>query len=148
MSTNHVIVRLDGSGRFCVYASASAHAAIDVDAVFGASGAAQQVSAPVRKVDTRFGVGTTGALAANAVRTVNLGLPSSVVTVQATLVSPAGPGALQVYSCSSWPGLGVRATGRNVNTAGMAVVTTNAAGQVCLRSSVTTHALVDVLSWT
>jgi SpoIID/LytB domain protein len=148
MATNHMIVRLDGAGRFCVYASAAAHAAIDVDAVFGTSGAAQKVSAPVRKVDTRFGFGTTGALAANVVRTVDLGLASSVVTVQATLVSPAGAGALQVYSCSSWPGLGVRATGRNVNTAGMAVVATNAAGQVCLRSSVGTHALVDVLSWT
>jgi hypothetical protein len=148
MATNHIIVRLDGAGRFCVYTPVAAQAAIDVDAVFGGSGASQQVAAPVRKVDTRFGVGTSGPLTANAVRTVNLGLPSSVVSLQATLVSPAGPGALQVYSCSSWPGLGVRATGRNVNTAGMAVVTTNAAGQVCLRSSVATQALVDLLSWT
>jgi hypothetical protein len=148
VSTNHVIAKVDGSGRICVYTPLAAHVSIQIDAVFRGAGAAISTGASARKVDTRFGLGTSGPLAANQVRTVSLGHPSSVVALQATIAAPAGAGSLQVFSCGGGTGLGVRTTGKGVNAAGMLVVTTNAAGQVCLRSSVTAHALVDVLSWT
>jgi hypothetical protein len=131
-----------------VYTPLAAHVSIQIDAVFRAGGAAISTGVPARKVDTRFGLGTSGPLAANQVRTVNLGRASSVVMVQATIAAPAGAGTLQVYSCGGGTGLGVRTTAKGVNAAGMLVVTTNAAGQVCLRSSVAAHALVDLLSWT
>ncbi len=148
VSTNHMIAKVDGSGRLCVYTSQVAHVSIQIDAVVQATGATLSTGAPFRKVDSRSGNGTAGALAANEVRAVGLGRASSVVMVQVTMASPAAAGVLQVYSCGSGGGLGVRTTGAAVIAAGMLVVTTNAAGQVCLRSSVATHVLVDLLAWT
>ncbi len=148
VSTNHIMVGLDAAGRACVFASAAAHAAIEVDAIYRSAGSTMMVAAPVRRIDTRTGVGTSGALAAGELRAVVVAAPSTVLTIQATMVSPAAAGELKVFACDSEDALGVRTPAGGINAAGMAVVRTNGAGQVCLRSSVATHVVVDLFSWT
>jgi hypothetical protein len=150
---NTVLVPVGPSGLVCILTRASSHIVIDsLGAVPGGVGFVP--GQPARLVDTRPGNVTIdgayagiGALGGDL--TVNIGARGAVAgegsglyALNLTVTETAGPGALLVGPCD---GTFVTAiTFRAGSTvAGFALVKPNAARQICIRTTATTHVLVD-----
>jgi murein peptide amidase A len=139
--TNLAFVRVEAG--VCVVSSAASH--VIVDLVASESPAAKLDSAPPRRLlDTRdqiawVGAGGTAKLSVGTTRTAILNV---------TAVDPTGPGFVTVWPCSqpisttsalSWSGV--------FTTATAVVANADASGDVCLRPSVGTHLVVDLLGF-
>jgi hypothetical protein len=115
---------------------------------------------PTRVVDTRdrsralMNMGTAGfPLAANTTKTIQLagdrGIPgtASVISANVAVVSPSGNGSLTIWDCGKHPpiqSLNFR-QGRTVANGVQAQL--SGTGTVCVRSTATTHVIIDVTGW-
>ena len=152
--TNHVQVALDGSGRICVFVSTAMHVVVDLSGWFGAAASTQFFAVPpFRAVDTRTGVGLSGAFSAGANRAVTLagsgGLPSAAtlraVMAEATAVAPGGVGYLTVHPClPAVPSLSMVRYATGANAANPVAAPDDPTGRWCIAASAATHVLVDV----
>jgi murein peptide amidase A len=138
---NLAFVRVDDG--VCVVASAGAHMLVDL--VASQSPAAKLDSAPPRRLlDTRdqlawVGAGGTAKLSLGATRTAMLNV---------TAVDPTEAGYVTVWPCSQTPSTTSALSWSTVGTVATAVVAAaDSNGDVCLRPSVGTHLLVDLLGF-
>ncbi len=149
-SANHAFVDLDGDGALCLWNSAAVNLIVDVDGLFSADPAGRGITihTPQRLVDSRDGTGTTGALRPGEVRTIDLGEPSGGVLAQVAIVDPTSAGFLSLYPCDD-PAGGLETSVANApagtNVANVVLLRTDGSGQICARSSMVTHLLVDVV---
>lgn len=111
---------------------------------------------PFRAVDTRTGVGLSGAFSAGANRAVTLagsgGLPSAAtlraVMAEATAVAPGGVGYLTVHPClPAVPSLSMVRYATGANSANPVATPDDSTGRWCIAASAATHVLVDVSSY-
>jgi hypothetical protein len=158
---NFAIVPLAASGNLCLYSLTGANLKVDVLGYFGPTRPHTMVpSSPTRVVDTRdttrlmMNLGTQGhALPAFATRTIalagqrNIPAGASVLSVNVTAASPSGTGAITLWDCSTQP------SSQSVNFRAGHTVTTSiqvqlsANGSLCMRSTATTHVIIDVTGW-
>lgn len=140
------IVPIGIDGKVCIYQSTDAHVLVDLNGAFGAESGFQQLT-PGRALDTRI----SGSTPPQAVRTVNLstvvGAPSGPFTavVNFTILGGANGGVAWLYTCgATQPGYPSRtiAPGRVQNVT--MVVSTDAAGSICVKTSQSAHVLVDL----
>ncbi len=158
---NFAIVPLAASGNLCLFALSAMNLKVDVLGYFGPTRPHTMVpSSPTRVVDTRdatrlmMNVGTQGhALPAFATKTIALagqrGIPAgaSVLSVNVTAATPVGTGAITLWDCSTQPpsqSLNFRA-GHTVTTSIQVQLSSN--GSLCMRSTATTHVIIDVTGW-
>jgi hypothetical protein len=130
-------------GGVCVVSSVSAHMVVDL--VASQAPTAKLDSAPPRRLlDTRdqlawVGAGGTAKLSLGATRTAMLNV---------TAVEPTEAGYVTVWPCSQTPSTTSALSWSTVATVATAVVAaTDSTGDVCLRPSVATHLLVDLLGF-
>lgn len=154
---NNVIVKVDGQGRVCLFASATTHLIVDVNGSFPDDATFDPLS-PGRLLDTRPGGATVdgaaaggGQLTAGRVQTLQVtgrgGVPGQVgaVVLNVTVVDPQAPGFVTVFPCGGNP-----PNASNINfVAGQTIpnnviVKADDRGRVCIFSSATTHLLADV----
>jgi hypothetical protein len=139
---NTSVAALGADGKLCVYSSAATQIIADVTGAFAAGSTLVPVN-PQRLADTR----TSGRpLAAGAVLRVPVpgGAAGGAATLNVTTTGPVGPGFLQVFPCAastSGSSLNYR-TGQTV--ANGVVVGIGEGGAVCVRTSATTHVIVDL----
>lgn len=122
-----------------------AHVITDLYGAFTPTGAGLVAAGPRRVLDTRSDV----ALAAGVTRTVDVSAPAGAVGVVASVAVVAGAeaGFLQVFPCGA-----PTPETSNLNFAAdavvnNAVVSALGSGQLCLRSNVSAHAIVDVTGY-
>lgn len=136
---NHVMVRTDNNGEFCVYTTAATHLIWDQ----AAETASITTTAPTRVGDTRTASGKPGA---GTVTSFPTGLAGgTVAVVNMTVTQPDTGGYVTVYPCNQ-----TRPVASNINfTAGrtvanLALSPTDADGNICVYTSSSTHLVVDV----
>jgi hypothetical protein len=131
------IVLTDSRGDVCVRTSARAHVIVDRIGIV-----AMTSNGSSRVLDTRNGTPNP----ADSVRRVSVGQAGRTVLGTLTITRAAGAGWAAVYPCATgWSGTS------NVNVAGTDVanvfaVGADGAGEICIRSSVATHLVVDVMA--
>lgn len=127
----------------CVTTSVAAHVIVDQVAATTPDGPAMIGRTPRRIVDSRdqlAWIGDTGVvrLAAGPARSVLLNV---------TAVTPLGGGFVTVWPCDDAPpGVSQLSWSEPRNVATAVLARTNASGDVCLRPSIGTHLIVDVLA--
>lgn len=158
---NFAIVPLSASGTMCLYTLNGTDAKVDVLGFFtNASPHAMVPSTPTRVTDTRdlyrtqMNLGTGGMpLSPTDTKTLVLagqrGIPSnaSVVSINVAAVTPTMSGSLTIWDCGTMPSIQSvnYSTGRTVAT-GIQVQLSNT-GSLCIRSTTTTHVIIDVMGW-
>ena len=152
--TNHVEVALNTAGEVCVYLSVAMHVAVDFSGWFGAGGSSEFYAvAPYRALDTRNGIGLTGAFAANVDRALTMagtkGLPAAgslrAIVAEVTAVSPTAVGYVTVHPCLvPVPSVSMVRYAVGANAATSVVGTDDTAGRWCISASTQVHVLVDV----
>jgi hypothetical protein len=131
------IVLTDAQGDVCIKASARAHVIVDRIGIV-----AMTSNGSSRVLDTRNGTPNP----ADGVRRVSVGQTGRTVLGTLTITGAAGAGWAAVYPCATgWSGTS------NVNVAGGDVanvfaVAADGNGEICIRSSVATHLVVDVMA--
>ena len=151
---NHVEVALSASGTVCLYVSSSMHILVDLSGWYGA-GATTDFHAltPVRALDTRNGIGLSGAFAANANRSFALagthGLPAAgalrAVVGEVTAVDSRSVGFVTVHPCQAVvPEVSMVQTWATGNSATAVIGVDDSQGRWCIQTSVSMHVLVDV----
>ncbi len=141
-NANATPATLGASGGVTFESIAPAHLIVDAYGAFSPTGAGLAPSGPSRVLDTRSDV----ALAAGVTRPVDVSAPAGAVGVVASVAVIAGAegGFISAFPC----GAAVPPTS-NINFGASSVVTntvvsTLGSGQLCLRSNVSTHVVVDV----
>jgi len=161
IKSNFAIVPLSATGELCVFTSKSVDLKIDVMGYFTMSGTGTIVpTSPTRVTDTRdvyrteMNLGTGGGrLAANTTITLDLagerGIPvnAKAVSLNVTVVSPNAAGTITVWGCGNEPDVDSLSFPTNKVVANGMQVKLNTAGQICVRSTVTTHLVIDVTGW-
>jgi hypothetical protein len=144
---NLASVRLDGSGRVCLYASRGTHLVVDLQGgLHPATGAGLLPVTPSRLLDTR----TTTRLAAGEERRVQIagrgGLPADVTAVVAnlTVTGPAASGYVTAYPCGHRPPVSNVNFAAGDTIANAATVTLDAQGALCVYTMSATDLVVDV----
>ena len=157
-ATNHVQAALSGTGELCVFVSVAMHVVVDMSGWFGAAATTRYFAVePYRAVDTRSGLGMSGAFAAGANRSItlapspspNTALPSAAVVraifAIVTAVRPTAVGYLTVHPCSSpVPAVSMVRFVTTDNAANGVAAVDDASGRWCVFASVSTHMVLDV----
>ena len=130
------------AGTFCVTSTADVDVRMAVIAQTATTGAAQQIIAPNRALDTRTGTpvkgGTTVAVAPSK---LGQGSTTQALSVTVTIVAPKSAGSFGLGACGGVPWVVAFPAGATLSYT--AVMRTNAAG-VCLSPSVDAHVVLDV----
>ncbi len=158
---NAVFVKVGDNGAVCVFSSATTHVIVDVSGAFEASAEVEPLN-PVRMIDTRPGTSTVdgqfagiGQRPANATTEIKVsgrgGASTSAQTVvlNVTVTGALGDGYVTVWPCGSpKPSTSTVNFTRGQTIANMAITKIgtagNAAGKVCVASSVATQLIVDL----
>lgn len=151
---NHVEVALSAAGTVCVYVSASMHILVDLSGWYG-TGATTEFHAltPVRALDTRNGIGLSGAFSPMIDRSFALaganGLPAAAavraIVAEVTAVGPTAAGYLTVHPCQSVvPQVSMVQIWGSVNAASTVIGADDDLGRWCILTSAPMHILVDV----
>lgn len=139
IASNLVLVPTDASGDVCVRAQHATDLAVDVSGTL----AGASITTPQRVLDTRLPAGSAPATE----RVVHVGPASTVVAVQLTTDNYAtGSGWTAAFACAT----GYQNTSSLNNTAdpvasNLAIVPTDANGNICVRSYQPTDLVVDLL---
>jgi hypothetical protein len=154
---NLAAVRLDDSGRLCIYASNQTDVLVDLVGAFGPGGLRYNAVTPARLIDSRDArsaaiphIGRLQALTPLAVPVRGVaGVPSEAraVAVNVTAVDPVAPGYLTAYPCGPFPGVSTLNFGATQVVANLAVVRPAADGTICVLANVATHLVLDVVGW-
>ncbi|MDO8361748.1 MAG: SpoIID/LytB domain-containing protein [Actinomycetota bacterium] len=152
--TNHVEVALNGAGEVCVFISTAMHVTVDLSGWYGAAATSEFYAiTPVRALDTRYGVGLSGAFAAGVDRSVTLaganGLPAAgtlrAVMAEVTAVAPTSAGYITVHPCVvPLPNLSMVRYLAASNAATAVAGADDASGRWCITTSNSVHVLVDI----
>jgi hypothetical protein len=148
-----------GGGQVCTYNSSVTDLVVDIQAWLdaGPGGDLLHAMVPSRVVDTRTGLGMTGAGPVGAGATVNLSIPGSggipatgvdglLLTV--SVVSPSGPGYMTLYPCDQpRPGTSNINFPVGVTVTNTALVRVPPTGKVCLYTAGSTDVVVDAAGW-
>ncbi len=154
---NAVVTALSSTGTVCVFSSGNTHVIIDTFAELSLSNYSP-LAKPARLLETRANLTTIdGQFNGLGIRLVNtvlqlqvgsragLGTAPSAVVLNVTVDQPATSGFVTVYPCGTAP-----PTVSNLNfaagqtLANLVVTAVANDGTVCLRTSTTTHLIVDV----
>ena len=150
-----VLARLSDDGRICVSTSAATDVVVDVSGYLPAGSSLVPLSAPVRGLDTRSGLGVANAGQRPARSTTIFdvdavsGAPSEVGTavLNVTATGASEAGFVTVAPC----GVTMSATstlnvvpGRDIANLAVTAVASN--GTVCVTTTVATHLIVDVFA--
>jgi uncharacterized protein YkwD len=149
--SNQAIVPLD-RGDICLFSLATAHIVIDVNGSVSPKGS--QTFNPVqpkRRLDTR----TTGVLKAGSRMVVSMTgsqspVPSAAtaVAINLTAVQPRTDGWIRAFPCDQpEPTTSSVSARRGQVIAGSVIVPLAADGTICLKSMMTTDAVIDVTGW-
>ena len=153
---NAVIAPVSADGDVCLYSSAGAYLLADVNGWFGTPSGFTP-SAPIRLFDTRPGeaqgvvsvtkqtYGGTSLLrvqVAGAAPVPTAGV--AAVSLNVTVVDPAGPGYVTVYPCGSMPSTSSLNFVRSQTVPNAVIAPLSASGEVCLYSSVAAHLIADI----
>jgi acetyl esterase/lipase len=132
-------VRLDASGRACIYTQTTTHLVVDLQA-YMQPGAFDDVD-DVRLLDTREGTKPAG-----GTQTPIEGRPGATAVVSVVATETAGPGYLQVLPCGAAPGAtaNVNADARDQTVSGLAFVRFGPDGRACVFNQTATHVVVDL----
>lgn len=157
--SNGAMVRLDDSGRLCVFSRAGAHLVIDVTGYVPAGGG-PETTLPARVLETRPGRATadghsqaTGRMAAGSVTVVQvagrLGVPAdaSAAVVNVTAVLPGAAGHLTLFPCGAVPNASTVNYLPGQVVANHAVVRLDDSGRVCVFSFAETDLLIDLTGY-
>jgi acetyl esterase/lipase len=133
------VVRLDPSGRACVFNQTPTHLVADLQGYFAANAFDDLVDQ--RILETR-----SGSRPSDGAQTVINGRPNSTAVVSIVIDGTAGPGYVQVLGCGAAPGA---ASNLNADTAGqtragLAFVRFDASGRACVYNQRATHVVVDL----
>ncbi len=148
-----------GSGKVCVYASATTDVFIDAFGIFlqpGTAGDGLRAQTPLRLLDTRPGrsaaspdktpIATNGTKALNVAAYGHLPAGTHAVVLNVTAVNEAAPGYLSVFPCT-----GGNHTVSNINFTRNVIrpnlVDVSITGGVCLFASAKTDVIVDLAGW-
>lgn len=157
-ATNHVQVALSGTGELCVFVSVAMHVVVDMSGWFGTAATTRYFAVePYRAIDTRIGLGLSGAFAAGANRSItlapspspNTSVPSAAVVralfAVITAVRPAAAGYLTVHPCQSpVPSVSMLRYVTADNAANGVAAIDDASGRWCIFASASTHVVLDV----
>ena len=150
-----VLARLSDDGRICVSTSESTDVVVDVSGYIPSGSSLVPLTAPVRGLDTRSGLGVAnpGARSARSTTIFDVaevpGVPSDVGTVvlNVTAVGAVAAGFVTVEPC----GVATPATstlnlvpGRDIANLAVTAVASN--GTVCVTTTAATHLIVDVFA--
>jgi len=151
---NSVMVKLDASGRVCLYTKSPTHLVVDLNGwVTQAPPSDLKTITPARLTDTRFENGGAKVAAGTPLVlpvTGRQGVPGSgvdSVLLNVTVTEPDGNGHLVAYPCGPVPlasNLNFVAAQTVPNTV---LAKVDGSGNVCLRSVATTHMVVDVVGF-
>jgi hypothetical protein len=146
-------VEVDGSGRFCVYASVDTDVVVDVTGVFRTTGGLRFVPAvSTRTIDTRDATGGWGpVLGARQTIDARVAPPDAVaVSGMLTMVQPAAPGFLTAFGtsgCATVPPTASVSAAASATLANAVTVGVAASGRLCVFGWVTTQAVFDTTGW-
>ncbi|MEO6123201.1 MAG: bifunctional UDP-sugar hydrolase/5'-nucleotidase [Ilumatobacteraceae bacterium] len=146
---NLAIVDIGAGGAICLRTNTATDVVVDLQTYYRANSDLESLT-PVRLVDTRTAVGLPSKLSANvpvALKVAGLdGVPADASSVVLNITSTESPaGYITAYPCGTEPPLA-----SNLNTweghaiANLAVVGVGANGEICFRSSNTTHLVIDL----
>jgi starvation-inducible outer membrane lipoprotein len=147
---NMAAVKLDGTGKVCVYSSSIADVIIDVAGFFNTSGSGFGYAPvnPARILDTR---GSFSLLPAGSVSTLLVGgragvsTSASAVVLNMTVTRSTSSGYLTLFPCgSAIPIVSNLNFSQGETTANLATVKLDATGNVCVYTSADTHVIADV----
>lgn len=139
----HQVVRTDRNGDVCVATTSASKFALSMLAAFDTTADVHPV-ANRRVLDTRA---TGGALAAGVARAMTVPEGTSG-WMSLTLVGPAANGSATLYPCAGGaPTVQFVHVVANHAQTNAGVVDIDGTHRVCVRSSVATHALVDLSGW-
>ncbi|HAP75368.1 MAG TPA: hypothetical protein DCR14_04730 [Acidimicrobiaceae bacterium] len=158
---NFAIVPIPASGEVCFYTHSATDMRIDVLGYFTGSGDGTIVPAtPTRVTDTRdvyrveMNLGTDGAmLPANTTKELQLagerGIPAGIaaVSLNLTVVFPASGGSITIWECGTQPPVKSITFSSGKTVANGVQVRLSPNGSLCVRSTATTHLVMDVTGW-
>ncbi len=139
---NAVVVGVGSGGKVCVYASSTTHVVVDYAGFFPAGSPLTPLT-PKRLIDTRQAGGKPGAGSDTAVQ-----LPAGAAAgaLMVTVTQPSASGWVSAYPCGTqWPGTSTVNFVAGQTIAGGAIVPAGTDRKVCVRSSVETHVVVDLM---
>jgi len=146
-----MVVATDANGDVCATVSQSAHVLVDLFGAFPLSAAFHALPAQ-RLLDTRGGYPLFGGTPRTQQVAGVAGVPplpeptGAVLTL--TLLNPAGAGWATVYPCATGqPNTSMINVVANHEQTNAVIPPLDAVGTVCLYSSTTSHALLDVSGW-
>lgn len=136
---NSVLVKPGSGGKVCAYTSAAAHILADIGGYFPGNGSFRPSAS--RLVDTR----ESALLAANTDLRVTVPGGGAAAAVNLTATQPRGDGYLVAYPCGGkLPDSSALNFIAGQTVANGAIVKIGSNSQICVRSSVATHVLVDL----
>jgi hypothetical protein len=151
-AANFAIVPLDSTGKFCLYSDVALDVAVDLAAVFNASGNQGFVPVvPRRVVDTRSNVGfgrMNGVSDSSVSGVLDLLTSASAVMANVTTVDATSEGFVTTWNCTT-----PRPNVSNVNAPGSAAtpnaawIGLNSPQRVCAYASTPTHLLIDIFGF-
>jgi len=155
------IVPVNADGKVCFFASTAVDLRVELLGYFVGSGAGTITpTAPTRVVDTRdkyrtdMNLGTGGnLLSANTTKELLLagqrGIPSGAkaLSVNLTIVQPAGAGVVTIWGCGSLPSFKTITYTNGKTVANGVQVDISATGKICMRTTTSTHLIVDVTGY-
>ncbi len=147
-----MVVQTDANGDVCVTVSQSAHVLVDLFGAFPLSASFHPLPAQ-RVLDTHGGyplfAGTPVTRQIAGIAGVPGAPEPSGAVLTLTLANPSGAGWATIYPCATGqPNTSVINVVANHEQTNAVVAPVDSAGTVCIYSSVTTHAMLDVSGWT
>lgn len=158
---NFAIVPLSAAGELCLFTLQATDLKVDVLGYFMPNSPHTMIpTTPTRVTDTRetirplmnLGMGGT-ALPANTTKTLALagqrGIPASatVVSVNVAAVAPGATGSVTLWGCGTQPLIqSVNFSGGRTVATGIQVQLSDT-GTMCIRSTASTHLVIDVTGW-
>ena len=144
---NLVVVALDPVGAACLLTSAETHLVADVAGWVGVDGDGFMAESPHRVADTRDGTGGRDIpLPAGVTVAIPLAVApgTTAAVVNVTAADPVADGYLTVHACGTAPGATSNVNMTRGRAAGaLAIAQVDAAGRMCVTSSVATDVAVD-----
>ena len=149
---NAVIVRPGTDGKVCIVGSQAADALIDVVGWFAADATASWLTAPVRVLDTRTGLGAPATKILGGT-TLELTLPTppagtTAAVINLTATNTTAPGYLTTHPCGTTP---PNASTLNFTAddtvANLAITQPGPTHSICLTPSTTTDLIADLSGW-
>nr|MBP9113809.1 hypothetical protein [Polyangiaceae bacterium] len=145
-----VFSRVGALGKVCVTSSVNTHVVMDASGGFIKNNSAIQGVKPTRIFDSRDGAGLKVAGSAGIPVVGKFGVPATATgaLINLAVTAPDGPGFVTVYECGKpVPTTSNINFGAGQTIANMAVAVPNAAGELCVSTSIGTHVIADLLGY-